>query len=297
MRAGVIAVTGATGLVGRHLCDHFRRLGWRVRALVRNLSLYPFNTEGVEVFHCDLPGAVDERAFAGARAIVHCAYMTRFTSLDAAYRVNDLGTREVLELSRSAGVKSFVFLSSQSAHEAARSYYGRSKLTLEKLLDPGRDVIIRSGLVLGKGGSGLFHRMCDMIRKAKVIPVFGGGRQPIQTIHVEDLCRAVEAAVTKGLTGLFTVAEPKALEVRQLLEMIASRLGRRPLFMPLPIPPALAFLRVVEAFGVPFPVSSENLLGLQCLRAVDTTHDLAALGITARSAQESLAEVLDEDSR
>jgi NADH dehydrogenase len=218
--------------------------------------------------------------------------MTRFTDIEEARRVNDLGTRRVLDRARKAGVHRFLFLSSQSAHEDAESYYGRSKLALEKLLEPDRDLIFRSGLVLGKSGSGLFHRMCDMIRRSRVVPLFGGGRQPIQTIHVEDLCLAVEAALRKELTGLFTIAAPRALEMRELLREIAVRLGRRPLLVPFPLGPTLLVLRALERMRIPFPVSSENLLGLKCLRATDTSRGLDTLGINARGTAESLDDVL-----
>ena len=73
---------------------------------------------------------------------------------------------------------------------------------------------------------------------------------------------------------------------------IAARLGKKPVFVPFPIPPALVVLRVVEGLRIPFPVSSENLLGLKCLRASDTTRDLERLGIRARPAEESLDEAL-----
>ncbi len=290
--APAIAVTGATGFIGRHLCERFRRAGWDVRALARGTEPYPFAVEGIRLFRCDLPDVLDEDAVRGARVLVHCAYTTRHTDLETARRVNELGTRRVLEVGRALGVEGCVFLSSQSAHEEARSYYGKSKFELERLFALERDVVIRAGFVLGKAGSGLFHRMCEMVGRARVIPLFGGGRQPLQTIHVEDLCDAVEAAVGKGLTGRFTVAEPAVTEVRELLRAIARRLGRRPVFVPFPMAPALAVLQTVEALRIPFPVSSENLLGLACLRVDDTTRDLAALGVTPRGTAESLDEIL-----
>lgn len=287
----IVAITGASGFIGRHLCAHFAALGWEVRAFVRNPAAAP-PAPGVKQFLCDLPDQLDLAGLQGARALVHCAYMTRFTDLEAARRVNDEGTRKVLAACERAGVPARVFLSSQSAHETAESYYGRSKLALEELFRGPEDVVIRSGLVLGASGEGLFHRMRDMVRSSRVIPLFGGGHQPIQTIHVEDLCRAIAAAVTRGLTGLFTVAEPRALEMGQLLREIASRLGKRPLFVPFPMSPALLVLRVIEGLRIPFPVSSENLIGLKCLRASDTSSDLARLGVEARDHRRSLDEII-----
>jgi NADH dehydrogenase len=294
---GAIAITGARGFIGQHLCQRFARRGWDVRALVRSPSASAFATPGIRPFACDLPDVIDPDGLRGAQALVHCAYMTRFTDRAAAERVNDVGTRRVIEAARAAGVERFVFLSSQSAHESAESYYGRSKLALEKLFDPARDTILRSGLAIGKAGDGLFHRMCEMVRKARVIPLFGGGRQPIQTIHIEDLCDAVEHAVMRRLAGTYSVSEAGSLEMGQLLREIAARLGRKPIFVPFPIAPALLALRLIEALRIPFPVSSENLLGLKCLRVTDTAPDLVKLGVKARSARESLDEVLGDAGR
>ena len=286
--APTIAITGATGFIGRHLCARFAQAGWPTRALVRRPDAYEPPGPGVQGFACDLPDRIDPAALRGAGVVVHCAYVTRHQSLEEAARVNDVGTRRLLEASRAAGVERFVFVSSQSAHPGAVSYYGRSKHALEKLMAADHDLIIRPGLVMGRGSAGLFERMCGTVRSSKVIPLFGGGHQPLQTVHVEDLGAALESALRRGLTGTFTVAHPEAVEMGQFLRMIAARMGRSPIFVSCPIAPALAVLKLIETVRIPFPVSSENLLGMQQLRADDTRGDLAALGVPLRSTREAL---------
>jgi len=284
---GPVAITGAGGFIGRHLCAAFDRLGREVRALVRDPEAPRPVLGGFRRVLCDLPDRLDETGLAGVETVVHCAYVTRFRDPVEAQEVNERGTRRVLAAARTAGARRFVFISSQSAHEGALSYYGRSKRALERLLSPG-DLAIRPGLVLGPGEAGLFARMAQTMRTARVVPLFGGGRQPLQTVHIDDLCEAITAAVEKDLSGALTVAEPEPIEMGVFLRALAGRLRRRPLFVPFPIAPALAALRLIEAARLPFPVSSENLLGLKQMRAADTTHDLRVLGVTVRSALESL---------
>jgi nucleoside-diphosphate-sugar epimerase len=292
---GCVAVTGASGFIGRHLCDHFRRRGWAVRALLRNTQSYPFREPGIELVACDLPDRIDARGLSGVSALIHAAYMTRFVDLASAERVNDAGTRRILEMGRAAGVAKFLFISSQSAHEHAESYYAKSKFALEKLFGA-EDVIFRSGLVIGRDGDGLFHRMCRTLERAKLMPLFGGGHQPIQTVHVADFCAATELALVRGLAGRFTIAHPKALEMREFLAAIARRVRAHPIFLPFPIAPMLLALRVIEALRIPFPVSSENLLGLKCLRADDTTADLARLGVQLQDTAATLDDVLGSEA-
>lgn len=282
-----IAVTGANGLLGSALCEHLARQGFQVRALVRDTAAYPWKQPGIERFHLALPGQLDAAALKGADAVIHCAYMTRFTSLEAARQVNEEGTRQLLRASREAGVPRFIFISSTSAHAEAESYYGRSKFALERELDPSRDLALRPGLIVGD--TGLFQRMRATIRKLPVVPVFGGGRQVIQTVHIDDLVRGIEAALDRGLTGLLTVAEPGGVTLRELFLSMAAQLGRRRFILPLPYAPVLLALRMVEKLRLPLPVSSENLLGMRGLRHVPSEADLARLGLRARSAAESLA--------
>ena len=285
---GIIAVTGATGFIGRNLSNHFARHGWEVRALVRDTEARPWAEQGVKSFECVLPDEIDSAALRDASAVIHCAYVTRHKDLAEARRVNEAGTQRMIEICRAAGVPRFVFISSQSAHDGALSYYGQSKRAVELRLTSGRDLVIRPGLVLGPGDAGLFARMCETLRHSAVIPLFGGGRQPLQTVHIDDLCDALLAAILKDLTGTFTVAEPDPIPMRDFLSALAGRLGRRPLFLPVPMAPALAVFRAIELLRIRLPVSSENLLGLKQMRADDTQRDLATLGIRARTALESL---------
>jgi len=286
-----LAVTGAGGFVGRHLCRHFLAHGCTVRGLVRDTDHPPLREQGVELFECALPDRIDSEAFRGVEVLVHCAYTSRFVSLEEAQRVNEEGTSRVLALSREAGVERFVFISSTSAHTEALSYYGKSKLAIEERLDSTRDLILRPGLVLGPDG-GLFQRLVASLRRSRLLPLFDGGQQPVQTVHIDDLCLALERALERELTGCYVVAEPRGLPLRDLIRLTAQKLGRGVLLLPLPAGPVLACLRVAEALRVPLPVSSENVLGALGLRAQPSDDDLKTIGVSLRSAEESLEQLL-----
>lgn len=285
---GIALVTGASGFLGSNLVDRLVGEGWDVRGLVRDPSRAP-EKGAAELFHSDLPDSVDEAAFDEVDVVIHCAYMSRHTTLEEARRVNEEGSKRILALSRSHGAR-FVFISSTGAHPEALSYYGQSKLSVERTLDPDRDLIIRPGLILGEGG--LFRRVVDSLARFGFVPVFDGGRQRIQTVHVEDLSEAIVRAIGSGLTGTYVVADPEAHELRQLFRAMAARMGRRCRLVPLPSTPMLLLLRAAERMGMRLPLSSENVLGALSLRPQESSTDVQAIGVRVRGMEESLDDLL-----
>jgi NADH dehydrogenase len=282
-----IAITGATGSVGGALCEAFAAKGWIVRGLSRQR---PSGAVPWQWFRCDLPDEIDPRAFAGCGVVIHAAYATRARSEAEARRVNEDGTARVLKLTNDAGAR-LVFISSLSAHEGARSYYGRSKLAIERSLDPARDLVIRPGLVLGAPAGGVFGAMAGQVRSRRLIPLVGGGTQPLQTIHIDDLGAGVVSAVEQGLVGRLLLAEPSPITLSRFLSLVAERLERKPRFVPVPAWAVLGGVRLFEACGVHPPISSENVRGLMALRAEDTRADLARLNLSVRPAEQSLRDL------
>ncbi len=257
---------------------------------MRNAEAYPFSERGIERVQVDLPDLFDIASLDGVDTVIHAAYATRFRTVAAARRVNEEGTARVLGAARAQGVRRFVFISSTSAHPEARSYYGRSKFAWEKRLDPARDLVVRPGLVLAHD-DGLAQRLWRAVARLPVVPLLGGGRQIVQTVHIDDLCEAFVRALDLDLTGAINVAEAEGGSMRELLTLLACAAGTRPLMLPLPVTPVLWALRALEALRLPLPVSSENLLGLVALRRVETAADLQRLGIPLREARASVADL------
>lgn len=288
-----VAITGSHGLIGSHLCDHFRRKGWRVRALDRDITQYPFLEDGIEVYGCDLPDVLDLKSIESADFLIHAAYMTRFTNLAEARRVNEEGTLKLYEAARSTGVKQFVFISSTAARPDARSYYAQSKYKLESMMDRSRDLVVRPGLVLASEG-GLFHRIVKQVRRLPVIPVFGGGGQRLNTVHIEDLCKVFEWALETGIRGVITVAESEGITMKELLDAVSRQMGRRRPIIPVPGGPFILLLRALESLRLKLPVSSENLRGLLSMDDTGSgpSREVEQSGIRIRPVRESVRDLI-----
>ncbi len=270
-----VAITGASGFVGSALCAAFAARGWHVRAGVRRPPDYKGSGSP---FVCNLPADLDETAFQGCEVVIHAAWETRFRDARHARGTNIEGSRRVLRAARACGAR-VVFLSSCSAHPAARSHYGRGKIEVERLLDSVRDLALRPGLVVGPGG--LFARMVEGVRRSPVIPLFDGGKQIVQTVGIEELVEATARAIDAEWRGRLVVAHPGGIRFGEMMDVIARQLDKPRLFLPVTATPFLWAARVGERLRLPLPFSSENILGLRGMIAQHAAEsDLARLGMT-----------------
>lgn len=284
-----IAVTGASGLVGSVLCDHLRSQGHAVRALVRDPSAGPWEDKGIPAFACDLPGRIDPSGIDEAQVVIHCAYMTRYTSLDEARLVNVKGTGILLEMTRRAGGR-FIFISSNSARPDAPSFYARSKYECEQMLDLSREAAVRPGLVLS-GRGGLALRIAALVAGLPVLPAFASAGRKIQTVHEDDLAAALAWVLDTGFAGRLTVAEPDGVNMRELIRLMTRALHKKRLVINLPPGPFVYLLQMAEGLGIRLPLSSENLRGLTGLAPGTDSQSALELGLPVRTAEQSLADL------
>ena len=280
-----VAVTGANGFIGSHLVRHFAGRGWPVIALGRSA---PPGDLGSNVSH--RPYALTEPPqpddLAGGDYLVHCAYAKHTRRGPDSDEINVRGTKLLLDAARRQHYKKFVFLSSLSAHESAGSHYGRHKFALEAVFDPRQDLVLRLGLTLGDGG--LVQSIARVIEHLHLVPLIGGGQQRLYTVGMEDVCRGIETLLSKGAAGKYVLAAPEPVTMRAFYAGIARQLGVRCAFLPLPFSPVYGALALAESVGLPLPVTTENLLGLRQMRAIDPAMDLRAFGVFPRPFEDAV---------
>lgn len=284
-----IAITGANGFIGAYLVDYFLMRGWHVRALMRTPRLEPRPGLSVEPFDLASPNHFPD--LAGCDVLIHCAYVKK-QSDDHAGNINLDGIHHLYELANQAGIKKFIFFSSLSAHEHAVSEYGKTKLAIEKLLDPHKDLILKPGLVLGHGG--LFGSILRMIRSLPILPLVDGGSQPLQAIDIEDLARCVEVGIHKDISGTHTLIAEPDFTLRDMAELIRKRLNRRMFCLSLPYGLVKFGFTLTEALRIPLPVSKENLLGLKQNIRWEPGDVLRVFGVQPRSYVETIERLIEQ---
>lgn len=120
-----VAVTGASGFVGRYIVRELLAAGKQVVAVVRSPDKVPeLHRAGVELRKADLADAAAmAAAFRGCDAVIANAGQVAFNNdHDALIRQNLDGTRNTLQACADASVQRVVFVSSASAYKKVYSH-------------------------------------------------------------------------------------------------------------------------------------------------------------------------------
>ncbi|MCB1853537.1 MAG: NAD-dependent epimerase/dehydratase family protein [Halieaceae bacterium] len=237
-------VTGATGFIGRDLCQRLTLEGHSVTALSRTGSALPDGTptEALDLAH-ELPGVDRLR---GIDAVFHLAGIAHQQAPATAYRtVNEQATVALARRCAEAGVGRFVYVSSVKAMGPASTDtrreesdcqppvepYGESKWRAEcALRETFRDaamqvVILRPALVYGLEPKGNLALLARGVRRGLPRPPAGGGRS---LVALEDLVEAMLLVSRLAMPGVptFIVADPRPYSTRALYDQLRLAAGK-----------------------------------------------------------------------
>ena len=269
----IIAMTGATGFLGRALATRLLAEGHRIRALARPATdRSGFENNAVEWITGDLDDTDSLRALVdGADQIIHAAGMLgEFGISEEAYqRVNAEGTRHVLAATAaaladgrlgpearvlhvgSAGVLGPIhgradgFAFDETMPLAPSNAYERSKALAESYVREfalaGLPVVIaRPEFVYGPGDLhvlGLFRAI-----QRGIFFYVGNGQNHCHPTYIDDAVEGMLACLRRGRQGqIYQIAGPRSISFRELAGTIAAELGVAP--------PRLRMPRALAAVG------------------------------------------------
>lgn len=274
----MVAVTGTTGFVGRHVVQELAARSLRVRCLVRARSDGRTTTgigaggqSSIELAVGDLGDLQSVHGFLdGSRVLIHAAAVTATSAVAAYHRTNAEGTGRLLEAACRAGVKRVVYLSTFNVSLGLADPYSRSKAAGEAAVRacglPA--AILRPGLVYGPGDTKNLAALLHLIRRFRIAPIPGSGNFRWQPIFVGDLAGLVaEHALGPEWTGVrvVTAVGPDAVFFRDLVGSLALALQVR--VLPASVPVGL--LRLLGLLAR--PLLGENVFQRMARAAADRT--------------------------
>ena len=294
-----LLVTGSNGFVGSALCREALAHGHEVAALARegaNVELVPV---GARLVAGDFTNEWDVGAVLEAvrpEAILHAAAIVSngTPDVDASLRVNVEGTAVLLRAAERHGVRRWLQVSSMSAHEGNMSVYGGTKRLAEQVVMSGAVpwTIFRPSLVYGPQRRGIFHRLVTMLQRLPVVPLPGGGHDPVNPVHAQDVGRAFCDALGNDWTmgKVYELGGPEDFTFGELVRLILKKLGRRVPTVPVPLPVCRLVAVVGEALMEAPPLTSDNLEGMSKARWVNRRPAEQDLQFQPRSFEEGWGE-------
>ena len=161
------------------------------------------------------------------------------------YKVNRDLTIEVARAAKSAGVKQFIFMSSQIVFHESRSlksevltadtkenpngFYGDSKLQAEKGLhelecDTFTVCILRPPMIYGPHSKGNFPRL---VKLAQMTPIFPAWHNKRSMLYIDNLAEFVKQAIFRELSGTFYPQNRELADTVEIIRFFAKAYGHK----------------------------------------------------------------------
>jgi UDP-glucose 4-epimerase len=252
-----LLVTGATGLIGRHLLARLSARSETARG-VHAVTRRPLaaTDPAIRWIEADLSlhSFADKLPPAGAvESVIHLAQSERFREFpDGAadtFAVNVDSTLRLLDWARRSGVRRFVLASSGGIYGHGEDaftedhpvgatgplgFYLASKhcaeLLAESFVGQFVVVVLRFFFVYGPGQrrSMLVPRLVSSVAEGQPIVLQGADGIRINPVHARDAARAIEAALALEQSHKINVGGPEVLTLRQIVDAIGDEVGRAP---------------------------------------------------------------------
>ena len=240
-----IAVTGASGVIGRGVVLRLLSLGHDVVGLARHRpESWPSAASFVQSDIRDAAGV--QRAVAGTEVVVHCAWAVNPGADHPVDReINIGGTGNVLDAMARSGTRRIVVASSAHVYGPDRgvaalsseahqlqpvSAHGLNKARVEEMVAAcGVEwVAIRAAVILGRSVDNWVRRV---LASAFFPDVDGSVGRTVQVVHSDDVHRvfvraAVDPGIDSGPVNLAAPGEPTFGEIADALGRPTVRVGR-----------------------------------------------------------------------
>ena len=161
------------------------------------------------------------------------------------YKVNRDLTIEVARAAKAAGVKQFIFMSSQIVFHESQSlktevltsetkenpngFYGDSKLQAELGIKPLEDenfkvCILRPCMIYGPNAKGNFPRLAKLACKTPIFPCWHNKRS---MLYIDNLAEFVKQAVLRELSGTYYPQNRELADTVEIIRFFAKAAGHK----------------------------------------------------------------------
>src|SRR3990172_1120329 len=263
----MILVTGGTGFVGSHLMKRLASERIQTRCLARKTSdIEKLKEPGIEVAYGDVLDKESlKKAVEDVETVIHLVGIIVEKKGATFEIIHTQGTKNLVDVSKAAGVQRFIYISALGARENARSRYHKTKWEAERaLINSAMEyVIFRPSIMIGEGGE-FITMLSKIVRFAPIIPIIDG-ESKVQPIYVENTVDCIIKSLTdpKTTNRIFEIAGPDRITYKELFLTLREVLDiDNPTFQ-IPITFMWPAPYILEGVMEKPPITTQQLIMLQ----------------------------------
>jgi 2-alkyl-3-oxoalkanoate reductase len=274
-----ILVTGGTGFTGSALARRLLKDGHQVRIIDKDKGLFfdELRKLGAAIdFGSIEDRGVCQQAIADNEVVYHLAAAFRQLDVPKQYywNVNVEGTRHLAEAAQKAGVRKFVYCSTQGVHGhiaqppgdenspiTPEDYYQLTKYEGEKVVvelvkKTGFDAtIVRPTAIYGPGDPARFLLIYKRCRNGRFM-MFGSGKTFYHPVYIDNLVDCFLLAAERGRKGeAYLAADECYYSLNQLVTHVGASMGVKVRITHRPFWPLYAAAVACEALCYPLRIS------------------------------------------
>lgn len=279
-----ILITGATGFVGINLISFLDKDRFELTLSTR---------KDLDSDHFIIPDQINH--------IVHLAGkahdLKQVSQPEEYYQVNFELTKKLYDAFLRSEASTFIFISSvkavadsvnglltENVVPTPETHYGKSKLMAEDYiktqpLPVGKSFyILRPCMIHGPGNRGNLNLLYQVVKKGIPYPL-AAFQNKRSFLSVKNLCFVINELVTRKDIpfGVYNVADDQALSTKEVVEVLAKSLGKKPHFWQIPKSLIHSLAKVGNVLKL--PLNTERLGKLTENYVVDNHKIISALGV------------------
>ena len=242
MKDRIITIFGATGFIGKYVCNELVKAGYSIRVVSRSFERAKALRTGAFVGQIvPVAGNINRpedfaKLVEGSYGVVDLVGILYESGRNKFNNLHNTNAAKLAEAAKKAGAVKFVHVSANVA-EDSKAKYAQSKIAGEKAIQAAfpEAVILKPSVVFGAEDN-FMNKFASMGAISPILPLIGGGKTKFQPVYVGDVARAVLAAIDNEAVkaGTYQLGGPQAVTFREVLSTIDIYTARKHRYLSIP---------------------------------------------------------------
>ena len=270
MKAKNCLIFGGSGQIGRNLIRKLTKNNYRVTVVTRNIhqKSYIIKTQAnagyINIVEANI---FDEekirKLFEKSDICINLiGILFEEKKANTFKNIHTVFPMILAKLSKEYNLKNFIHISALGINDAKDSSYAQSKLEGESniLKNFPLATILRPSIVYSVDDNFTTNFM-TLLNRLPFFPLYYNGNTKFSPIHCSDLTDVICYAVSKNIySKIIECVGPETLTFRQILEKLLNSIGKKRIFLPMPLAIANLSARIFEI--MPKPLLTRDQLRL-----------------------------------